>query len=320
MKHDVVALGELLIDFGASGLSLQGNPIFEANPGGAPCNLLAMLAKQGKSTAFIGKVGQDMFGRQLKAVAEAAGIGTSGLVMDDTVNTTLAFVQNAPDGEREFSFFRGPGADTCLLQEEVNAKLIESCSIFHFGSLSLTHQPARQATQYAVETAQKADALISFDPNMRPLLWDSLDCAKEQMLWGCGKCHILKVAEEELAFLSGCTGILDGVSWMRENFGQIRIIFVTRGKAGAECFYQGHRVQAPTYLQVKPVDTTGAGDTFLGACLNHLLDHELDSLDEASIKRMLQFANAAASLVTTKKGAILAMPSREEVMELVESN
>ncbi len=311
--YEVTALGELLIDFTSSGASGQGNPLFEANPGGAPCNVLAMLAKLGQSTAFIGKVGDDLFGRMLKSTIEAAGIDSTALVLDPKAHTTLAFVQNAPDGDRSFSFYRDPGADELLAPEELPD--LTDTRIFHFGSLSLTREPVRTATRTAVERAKAAGAVISFDPNLRESLWPSLDRAKEQMLWGCGQCDILKVAEEELAFLTG-TGTIDaGARAIRRQFPHIRLLLVTRGAQGSEAFLGDIHVKHPGY-SVHAIDTTGAGDTFCAGCLFYALDPGLDALDEAGLAAMLSFANAAAALVTTKKGAIRSMPSTEEIHQL----
>ena len=319
MKPEVVALGELLIDFTGHGYSDQGNPVLEANPGGAPCNVLAMLAKLGKSTAFIGKVGDDVFGHMLHKAILEAGISADGLVTDSSVNTTLAIVMTAEDGDRDFSFYRNPGADTMLRREEVLEELILNCRIFHFGTLSLTDEPSRTTTYAAVEAARKAGALISFDPNLRPPLWQTIADAKREMEWGCRRCDILKLAEDELTFLTGCADIEEGAHQLRSQYANIRLLFVTRGKAGSVCFYEGLTVNMPTFLQVKTVDTTGAGDTFLGSCLAWILDSGLDDLDGERLSMMLRFANAASSLVTTKKGALRAMPQREEILALLKS-
>ena len=185
-RYDVVALGELLIDFTENGVSSQGNPVFEANPGGAPCNVLAMLRKLDRTCAFIGKVGDDMFGRQLKAAAEEAGIDMSALLMDREVHTTLAFVKTFANGDRDFSFYRDPGADMMLTESELPREMLRDTRIFHFGTLSMTHENVRQATRTAVKTAKEAGAVISFDPNLRPPLWKDLEDAREQMSWGHG--------------------------------------------------------------------------------------------------------------------------------------
>lgn len=318
MNYDVTALGELLIDFSACGYSDQGNPLFEANPGGAPCNVLAMLSKLGKTTAFIGKVGDDMFGRQLKSTIEQVGIESAGLVADSRVNTTLAFVQNAADGEREFSFFRKPGADTALTADELNLSLIKQARIFHFGSLSLTNEPARAATKHAVQLARQAGVIVSFDPNLRVRLWDNLQQAREQILWGCAQCQIIKVAYEELELLTDCADAPTGAAKLQQMFPQLRMILVTMGKDGSGCYCDGRYLQVPTFLTVKTIDTTGAGDTFMGCCLGSVLDSGLQGLSQQQLEAMLLRANAAASLVTTKKGAIRSMPEPEQVLALMQ--
>lgn len=318
MTYDVVALGELLIDFTSSGASPQGNPVFEANPGGAPCNVLAMLAKLGKKTAFIGKVGDDMFGHQLLDTLDRVGIETAGVRCDPSVNTTLAFVKNAPDGDREFSFFRKPGADTMLRPDEVDLALVQSCRVFHFGTLSLTDQPARDATYAAVQAAQAAGAILSFDPNLRPLLWDDLAEARRQMEWGLARCDILKIADSELTFLAECADFDGGCQSLLAKYPNIRLLLLTLGKQGCRGYMGGLTAARPTFLQVRAVDTTGAGDTFLGSCLYHVLEGGLDSLaDEARLADMLTFANAAATLVSARKGAIMAMPDRQDVEDLI---
>ena len=314
---DVIALGELLIDFTASGTSGQGNPLFEANPGGAPCNVLAMLAKLGRRCAFVGKVGQDMFGRRLKTTIEEVGIDSRGLVLDPRANTTLAFVKNAPDGDREFSFYRNPGADELLWEEELPRELLKEARIFHFGSLSLTREPARSATMAAVDLARSGGALVSFDPNLRASLWPGLDAAREQMLWGCSVCDVLKVAEEELSFLTGCEGLEEGSRAIRSRFPNIRLLLVTQGKTGSVAFWGELSLFCPAYPQSNTVDTTGAGDTFCGCCLHYVLNHGLEALREEDLGEMLRFANAAAGLITTKKGAIRSMPELSDIQRVI---
>lgn len=313
--YDVIALGELLIDFTANGESGQGNPLFEANPGGAPCNVLAMLARLGRRTAFVGKVGDDLFGRMLKSTIQEVGIDAGGLVLDPAAHTTLAFVRNAPDGDREFSFYRDPGADELLTPDELPGSL-EETAVFHFGSLSLTREPARSATRAAVERAAKGGAVISFDPNLRESLWKTLDAAREQMLWGCSVCQVLKVAEEELRFLTGEEGLEAGSTKLRERYPNIRLLLVTRGRDGSVAFWGDAAVSCPGFTQVKAIDTTGAGDTFCGVCLHFVREWGLDGLDEAKLTEMLRYANAAAGLVTTRKGAIRSMPAPDEVAGL----
>ena len=202
-RFDICALGELLIDFTENGTSSQGNPLMEANPGGAPCNVLSMMSRQGKKTAFIGKVGNDIFGRQLKEAVEEVGINTEGLVTDEEVNTTLAFVKTLDGGDREFSFYRNPGADMMLSEADVNEKPIEDCTIFHFGSLSMTHTVCEAATKKAVATAKRCNAIISFDPNLRPPLWKDLETAKEKIAYGISQCDILKISDNEIAWFTG---------------------------------------------------------------------------------------------------------------------
>jgi fructokinase len=314
---DVASLGELLVDFTVAGESGKGNLLFEANPGGAPCNVLAMLARMGRKTTFLGKVGDDLFGRLLRDTIVDVGIDAAGLVLDPAAHTTLAFVRNAPDGDREFSFYRDPGADELLRPDELAMEQLTAAKIFHFGSLSLTREPVRSATKLAVETAKNAGALISFDPNLRESLWPTLDDAKAQMLWGCGVCDILKVAEEELTFLTGCDDLDAGADALRADYPNLRLLLVTQGKAGSVAFCGPYRAAAETFLQVPAVDTTGAGDTFCGCCLDAVLRLGLDGLNETTLVEMLRFANAAASLVTSKPGAIRSMPAPEDVQALL---
>jgi len=318
MHYDVVALGELLVDFTPSGNSEQGNPLYEANPGGAPCNVLAMLTKLGKKTGFIGKVGNDLHGRFLRQALQDVGIDDVGIVIADARDTTLAFVALAPDGERDFAFVRKAGADIALTEDEVSKSMIEHAKIFHFGSLSLTDEPARSATKRAVQYAKEAACLVTFDPNMRELLWDSMDTAKEQMLWGCENCDVIKLAKEELFFLTDEIDLKAAISVFRSKFPQVKLIFVTNGKHGSHAYRGLKQASCSAFLDSNTVDTTGAGDTFLGCCLAFLLDKDIDSLTENQLLDMLKRANAAASLITTKKGALKAMPSEDDIAILLE--
>ncbi|MBD9337846.1 MAG: carbohydrate kinase [[Ruminococcus] faecis] len=315
-KYDVIALGELLIDFTMNGQSEQGNNMFEACPGGAPCNVLALLNKMGKKTAFIGKVGKDQFGALLRDTITEAGIDASNLMVDENVNTTLAFVHTFPDGDREFSFYRNPGADMMLTADEVNLEVVKDTKVFHFGTLSMTHEGVREATKKAVETAKANGCLVSFDPNLRPPLWSSLDLAKEQMEYGFGKCDILKISDNEIQFVSGKEDYDEGIAYLQKTY-NIPLILLTMGKDGSRAYYKGMRVERPGF-SVKAIETTGAGDTFCGSSLNYLVDHDFENLTEEQLGEMLTFANAAAALVTTKKGAIKAMPVKEEVLELIQ--
>ncbi|MBO6054790.1 MAG: carbohydrate kinase [Oscillospiraceae bacterium] len=312
-RYDVAALGELLIDFTAGGLSGQGNPMFEANPGGAPCNVLAMLRKLGKTCAFIGKVGNDMFGYQLKAVAEEAGIDMSALRMDGETRTTLAFVKTAENGDRDFSFYRNPGADMMLTEEELPLEVLASARIFHFGTLSMTHEGVRNATKAAVAAAKRAGAVISFDPNLRPPLWKSLEDAREQMLWGISRCDVLKISDNEIEFLTGSSDYERGADQLMSQYPNLRLVNVTAGADGSYAFQQDRKAFVPGFLLGGTIETTGAGDTFCACVLNFILEHSLDNLSREDLRQMLRFANAAAYLVTTKKGAIRSMPEREQV-------
>lgn len=315
-NYDVTALGELLIDFTENGMSGQGNPLFEANPGGAPCNVLAMLAGLGHKTAFIGKVGMDFFGEQLRSAITEAGIDASYLRMDEQVHTTLAMVHTFADGDRDFSFYRDPGADMMLTEEEVPEELIQNSRIFHFGTLSMTHEGVRAATKRAVQTAREAGAVISFDPNLRPPLWKSLNDAAEQTLYGMGQCQILKISDNEIQWITGEKDYSKGVEWIRERY-QIPLILVSMGKEGSRAYYDGCMVEAEPFLQENTIETTGAGDTFCACVLHAVCEHGLEGLTEEQLREMLVFANAAAALVTTRKGALRVMPCREEVESLI---
>ena len=315
---DVTALGELLIDFTENGMSAQGNPVLEVNPGGAPCNVLAMLQKLGKQTAFIGKVGNDMFGRQLTEAVSSVGVDTRALLVDKEVHTTLAFVHTYPDGDRDFSFYRNPGADMMLTRDEVDEDLIRSSRIFHFGTLSSTHEGVREATRYALDIAKDAGDLISFDPNLRPPLWDSLDDAKREIEYGLGKCDILKISDNEVEFLFGTDDYDLGARLLKEKY-HIPLILITLGPNGSRAYYKDLRVEVAPFLQEHTIETTGAGDTFCASSLNYVLEHGLDNLTEENLKELLTFANAAASLITTKKGALKVMPEKEEVLAFIAS-
>lgn len=315
-NYDVISLGELLIDFTENGRSGQGNLLFEANPGGAPCNVLAMLSKLGHKTAFIGKVGNDFFGELLKGAITEVGIDAEYLRMDDQIHTTLAMVHTYPDGDRDFSFYRNPGADMMLTEGEVPEELVKDSKIFHFGTLSMTHEGVRLATKKAVRIARESGALISFDPNLRPPLWESLDKAKEQVLYGLEHCHILKISDNEIQWLTGESDYTEGVKWINERY-DIPLILVSMGKEGSRAYYNGIMVEAVPFLQKNTVETTGAGDTFCGCVLHYICEHGLFDLTEYDLKEMLVFANSAASLITTRKGALRVMPNKQEIEELL---
>lgn len=315
-KYDVVALGELLIDFTQNGVSSQGNSIFEANPGGAPCNVLAMLQKLGRKTAFIGKVGKDSFGEQLKNALEETDISTEGLCFDDTVHTTLAFVHTKEEGDRDFSFYRNPGADMMLNESDVKEDFIRDCKIFHFGSLSMTEERVRNATKKAIQIAEAAGAWISFDPNLRKPLWSSLELAREQIRYGLAHCHILKISDDELIWLTGIKDFKKAVKVIENEF-HIPMILVSLGKEGSMAYNGSVFVYVDPFLQPNTVDTTGAGDTFMGCVLHKILESGYENLSPETLKEMLRFANAAASLITTRKGALRVMPEISEINKLL---
>ena len=317
MRKDVVALGELLIDFTENGKSVQGNPIMEANPGGAPCNVLSMLTRLGKKADFIGKVGKDLFGFQLKDALEEVGIGTLGLKFDCENHTTLAFVHTKEDGDREFSFYRNPGADMMLKEEDLEEELLQNCRIFHFGSLSMTHENCRKATKKAIEIAKKSGAIISFDPNLREPLWKNLEGAKEQIAYGMKQCDILKISDNEIVWFTGEEDYEEGIKILQSRY-MIPLVLLSMGKEGSRAYCHGVKAVVPAVLSENTVETTGAGDTFCACILNYVLEHGWQPYTEEELKEMLTFANAAASIITTKKGALRVMPTREEVQELLQ--
>ena len=315
-KYDVTALGELLIDFTENGKSTQGNPLFEANPGGAPCNVLAMLSKLGHKTAFIGKVGDDFFGEQLRAAIEEVGIDASGLCVDKAVHTTLAMVHTYPDGDRDFSFYRNPGADMMLNEAEIPEQLIKDSKIFHFGTLSMTHEGVRAATKKAIAIAEESECIISFDPNLREPLWESMDDAKEQVLYGLEHCNILKISDNEIQWLTGKEDYNEGVEWILERY-DIPLILVSMGKEGSRAYYNGMIVEKSAFVQKNTVETTGAGDTFCACVLHYICMNGLDGLTQEKLTDMLTFANAAASIITTRKGALRVMPNEDEIRQML---
>ena len=311
---DVVALGELLIDFATVGADADGYPTMAAHPGGAPANFLAALTKFGAKTALIGKVGSDTFGKLLLGTLEKAGIETKGMVVTDEVFTTLAFVTFDAHGDRDFAFSRKPGADTCLSFEEIDLSLIDEAKIFHFGTLSLTHEPARTATQKCVAYAKQAGKLITYDPNLRKPLWADLEEAKEQLLWGLAQADVVKISDEEVEFLFGL-GVEAGAKHILENFG-VKLVFVTCGAEG--CFFKNANAEGhvPSLSGIHVIDTTGAGDIFGGSAVWKLLQtgKAPESLTESELREIVTFACTAAGLSTTKSGGISSVPSSEAVI------
>ena len=315
-QYDICALGELLIDFTQAGISPKGNPLMEANPGGAPCNVLALLSKLGHSTAFIGKVGQDGFGDQLESALLECGIATEGLLRDKDIHTTLAIVHTLPDGDRDFSFYRNPGADLMLNENEINAELIQNSRIFHFGSLSMTDEPCCSATRKAISLAETYGKLRSFDPNLRPPLWDSMDHAKEEILYGLAHCDVLKISDNEIQWLSDKDDYDEGIAWLRQQF-DIPLVLLSMGKDGSRAYHDELRVEVPAFVLENTIETTGAGDAFLGGILHYILNNGWKTYNESELYDMLTFANAAAALITTKSGALRVMPSEEEIAALM---
>ncbi|WP_027626599.1 carbohydrate kinase family protein [Clostridium lundense] len=313
--YDVVALGELLIDFTPNGKSEKGCNMFEQNPGGAPANVLALLAKLGKKTAFIGKVGEDQFGLFLKNTLKNLNIDTTGLALSKEFNTTLAFVHLNDNGDRTFSFYRNPGADMMLTKDELRLDLIYNTKIFHFGSLSLTKEPAISATFKALDYAKAKDKLISYDPNLRPALWDNLDFAKAQITKGLYYADILKVSEEELLFITDISDMEKATRYLLDNY-DIKFIFVTLGEKG--CFYRyGDNYGIVEPFKVTPVDTTGAGDSFLGAVLYKLMDKDINNLPIDELIKIVRFASAVGALVTTKRGSLSIMPDLNSINNML---
>ena len=311
---DVVALGELLIDFACIATDAEGYPTMAAHPGGAPANFLAVLSKFGAKTALLGKVGTDAFGKMLVATLEKAGIETRGLILDPRVFTTLAFVTLDETGDREFSFSRKPGADTCLRFEELDLGLIDEAKVFHFGTLSLTDEPARTATQKAVAYAKAQGKCITYDPNLRKPLWCDLEEAKHQLLWGLSQADVVKISDEEVEFLFGLSPE-EGAKHILDTFG-MKLVFVTCGKDG--CFFrnavaQGH---VPSLSGICVADTTGAGDIFGGSALWKLLGSGKapEALTQEELTAITRFACTAAGLSTTRSGGISSVPEYGEVL------
>ena len=314
---DVVALGELLIDFTCQSVDTDGYPTMAAHPGGAPANFLAALSQFGAKTALLGKVGTDAFGKLLTATLEKAGIETRGLIATDDVFTTLAFVTLDETGNREFSFSRKPGADTCIAFEELDLSLIDEAKVFHFGTLSLTDEPARSATCQAVDYAKKAGKLITYDPNLRKPLWKDLEEAKSALLWGLEQADVVKISDEEVEFLFGM-GVQEGAAHILNQFG-VKLVFVTCGADG--CFFQNPLAKGhvPSLSGIQVVDTTGAGDIFGGSAVCKLLQtgKAPETLTYEELTDIVRFACTAAGLSTTRPGGISSIPTLSQVEALL---
>jgi len=311
---DVVALGELLIDFTCVSKDGEGYPTMAAHPGGAPANYLAALTKFGRKTALLGKVGTDAFGKLLVGTLQNAGIETRGIIMSDDVFTTLAFVTLDENGDREFSFSRKPGADTCIAFEELDLSLVDEAKVFHFGTLSLTDEPARSATQKSVAYAKSKGKLITYDPNLRKPLWKDLEEAKKQLLWGLGQADVVKISDEEVEFLFGM-GVQEGAKHILDTYG-VKLVFVTCGADG--CWFQNAVAagKVPGLSGIKVVDTTGAGDIFGGSAVWKLLElgKAPEALNEKELAEVASFACTSASLSTTKPGGISSVPCFEDIV------
>lgn len=312
---DVVAMGELLIDFATLNTDPDGYPTMAAHPGGAPANFCAALTKFGARTALIGKVGSDTFGDLLLGTLKKAGIDTSGMVVTEDVFTTLAFVTFDAHGDRKFAFSRKPGADTCLTFEEMDLSLIDEAKVFHFGTLSLTDEPARSATYKAVSYAKEAGKLITYDPNLRKPLWSDPEEAKQQLLWGLSQADVVKISDEEVEFLFDL-GVEDGAGHILENYG-VKLVLVTCGAKG--CFFKNAVAQGcvPGLSDIKVIDTTGAGDIFGGSAVWKLLQtgKAPENLTMEELTDIVRFACTSAGLSTTKPGGISSVPELSAVNE-----
>lgn len=312
---DVVALGELLIDFATRTVNGDGYPTMEANPGGAPANFLAALARFGMKTALLGKVGDDAFGKMLIKTLDQAGIETKGIVVDPKWFTTLAFVTFDESGDRSFSFARKPGADTQLAFEELDLHLIDEAKVFHFGSLSLTDEASRMTTYRAVAYAKSRNKLITYDPNLRKPLWNDLDECRKQLLWGLAQADIVKISDEEVEFLLGMN-VEAGARYILENY-NVKLVFVTCGADG--CFFKNAIAEGkiPALTGIKVIDTTGAGDIFGGSAVWKILqqDKAPEALTKEELVDIVQFACTSAGLSTTGSGGISSVPCYESVLQ-----
>ena len=317
--YDVVALGEMLIDFAPVSVNEAGYPTLAANPGGAPGNFLAALNKYGGKTAMIGKVGGDMFGRLLVKTLAQSGIDARGIVVDDSVFTTLAFVSLDASGNRDFSFARKPGADTCLTPDEVDEELIAQARVFHFGTLSLTNEPAAAATRRALALARRHGLTVSLDPNLRKPLWPDEDAAREAMEWALRQADIVKISDEEIAFLWGLTPE-EGARKLLRDYG-VSLVYATLGPKGCYAATATHAVRVYTPAGIHPVDTTGAGDIFGGSAMSRFLRYHKAPADltEAELTEIVRFACVAASLSTEHIGGLTSVPDQADVETMLKA-
>lgn len=316
---EAVCLGEALIDFISlePGVSIMEASGFRKLPGGAPANVSAAIAKLGRSSAFVGKVGEDPFGRFLERTLSESGVDVSRMVFDKSARTGLAFVALKSDGIPDFTFYRNPSADMLLETQELDEDFLSSARIFHYGSISLISEPSRSATMAAADIARSGGAIISYDPNLRLSLWESADAAKKGMIEGLDGANIVKLSEEELAFITGVPDIVGGVQELRKLSGSIELVMVTCGPGG--CFYSNAAASGhASGWKVPTVDTTGAGDAFVGAVLSQVLQRNLrlkdiGELPKSELDSISTIANAVGALATTKSGAIASLPTKEEL-------
>lgn len=318
-KYNIVAIGECLLDVFAEKSQDGKSMIMNGNPGGAPLNVLAQAAKLGLKTAYITKISDDSFGTFLKSELKKAGIDINGVLVTKDYLTTLAIVSLDDKGNRSFRFYREKTADVMLNKDEINYELIKNAEVFHFGSVSMTTEPARSATLAAVSKAKEFGLVISFDPNLRIPLWNNLKEAREVIINGLEMSDIVKVSDDELVFLTGHSGIEKGMAEIADRF-KLKFLTVTLGPKGCICYVNGRIVKEPAF-DVKTVDTTGAGDSFWGATLYQLISNKKDilSYNNQEIIELMRFSNAAGSLTTTVKGAINAMPDKQSILECIEN-
>ncbi|AES67774.1 putative fructokinase [Medicago truncatula] len=315
----IVSFGEMLIDFvpTVSGVSLAEAPGFLKAPGGAPANVAIAVSRLGGKAAFVGKLGDDEFGHMLAGILKENGVVAEGITFDQGARTALAFVTLRADGEREFMFYRNPSADMLLKPEELNLELIRSAKVFHYGSISLIVEPCRSAHLKALEVAKEAGCLLSYDPNLRLPLWPSADEARKQILSIWEKADLIKVSDNELEFLTGSDKIDDATAltlWHPN----LKLLLVTLGEHGARYYTKNFHGQVDGF-KVNTVDTTGAGDSFVGALLAKIVDDQAILEDESRLREVLKFANACGAITTTKKGAIPALPKEEDVLNLIKA-
>lgn len=313
---DIVSTGELLIDMMPAG-SQQNNTVFEIKPGGAPCNVIAMAAKLGGRCAFIGKVGSDVFGDMLVKTLGTLGIECSGVVRDADTPTTLAVVSFDENNDRSFSFYRNPGADQMLRESEVNVDIIKNSRILHFGTMSLSGGSSRNAVMHAIKVARESEGIISFDPNIRMLIWKNETDLKDMLRYGLSNCSVLKMSEEEATYCAGMTDPDEAMDRIMEAYPNIQVAFLTLGERGCKVFFGGEKVLVAPVEQKRVIDTTGAGDAFYGVCLYHIAKLGMEELTMDRLQDIAMEANAAGSIVTGRRGSMCVMPTCNEIYQVL---